>query len=94
MISPTLNDTTSAWTGAAQHDELPVDDSLACGECSGCDGEDPPPPRSPGTVRPYYLEVPMHEISLFVDESGENDAESKYHLFTLVLHEQDFDIDK
>lgn len=35
----------------------------------------------------------MPEMSLFVDESGESGAESKYYLLTLVLHEQDSDID-
>lgn len=35
----------------------------------------------------------MLEISLFVDESGEMGAESKYYLLTLVFHEQNADID-
>ncbi len=34
----------------------------------------------------------MLEISLFVDESGENGAEPKYYLLALVLHEQSRDI--
>lgn len=36
----------------------------------------------------------MAEISLFVDESGESGAESKYYLLTLVFHEQDAALDK
>lgn len=35
----------------------------------------------------------MSEISLFVDESGENGTESKYYLLTLVFHEQDSGIE-
>ena len=46
---------------------------------------------SPGN---FYQEVPMPEISLFVDESGESGTESKYYLVTLVFHEQDSGIDK
>lgn len=34
------------------------------------------------------------EISLFVDESGEAGAESKYYLLTLVFHEQDSRLDE
>ncbi len=35
----------------------------------------------------------MAEISLFVDESGESGAESKYYLLTIVFHDQDAALD-
>lgn len=46
---------------------------------------------SPGI---FYQKVPMPEISLFVDESGESGTELKYYLLTLVFHEQNSSIDK
>lgn len=47
--------------------------------------------QEPGVVprQFFYQEVPMPEISLFVDESGESGTKSKYYLLTLVFHEQD-----
>ena len=36
----------------------------------------------------------MGELSVFVDESGDQDGRSKYYVLTLVFHEQRFDIAK
>lgn len=36
----------------------------------------------------------MRELSVFVDESGNNRYDSKYYLLTLVFHEQEQDIDE
>lgn len=34
----------------------------------------------------------MHELSLFIDESGSDNLRNRYYLLTLVLYEQDMDI--
>ena len=47
------------------------------------------PGVSPGI---FYLEVLVHELSIFVDESGSQSGHSRYCLVTLLLHDQGQDI--
>ena len=48
----------------------------------------------PGTFSPafFVLGARLHELSLFIDESGSDNLKDRYYLLTLVLHEQDEDI--
>ncbi len=50
--------------------------------------------QEPGVVPRHFLNTRgiMLEISVFADESGEEDSESKYYLLTLVFHEQSNDV--
>ena len=47
------------------------------------------PGESPGFLTRSAM---MRELSIFVDESGDRNANSRYYLLTLVFHEQAEDI--
>ena len=50
----------------------------------------------PGTFSPafFVLGAILRELSIFIDESGSDGLKDRYYLLTLVLHEQDADINE